>query len=709
MYKKRQIMNRPLINKLLMLFLALTVAACGEEPGGEVTGKDKLTANLETPTTVSGSRTELLANPVSLVWRTGDSFALIGNDGAKGSFALVSDAGSAEGSFKGTAAGTAPWYALYPDSAGVSLAGGALHFRLPAKQEYATGSIASGVFPAIAKIGSLKDAVQFKNLCSILCLQLTGPSVHVTGLTLHDLGGNMLWGDCAVALDGKEGTAEQTMTLTGGGNTLSMDVPGLVKLSSVTPTAFYFVVPAGALDRGFSLVVSTTNGDTYGIIQTQKPNTVGHSTILMMEAESVPSIPEPSDEKARGYYKDLFMDGGIGLTSRTDLPVAPYLGLEMEYFASRSTGNTKAEDTLIQNNIFIGSEEDLNGALLYPDNKPRFHCIYVNGGKSTQHGASLGEEGLNRLRTYVANGGAYVGTCAGALFSSKGYDSYAVTSTYLGIWPGHTYHTKTDSGNGVSNTYTSMTIEDNCPLLNYYKYGGDQRVDGVRHNGGCYMGNDETYPMPAGTEILMRYLTPGKDSTKLNGQVSAWAYKASPESGRLVVIGSHPEGVTSGEQRDLFAAMIRYAGDGAGVVTPKATLSKGETRRMNQGTEKNNPAYAPIGDRQYHHFNVNLPADAAELNITLTGLNTDCDLYLAVTNGRMAWLSDADYVLCGIGSAKELHIKNAAAGSWSIGVYCPAEIASALIKYTSSAHYYKYAGSVEALNGVSYEITADWN
>lgn len=32
-----------------------------------------------------------------------------------------------------------------------------------------------------------------------------------------------------------------------------------------------------------------------------------------------------------GYYKDIFMDGAVRLTSKKDLPVARYLGLSIEY------------------------------------------------------------------------------------------------------------------------------------------------------------------------------------------------------------------------------------------------------------------------------------------------------------------------------------------------------------------------------------------
>ena len=704
-------MNKTLSKILLTVAAVATVASCEiTRPEGEITptGDLVLTASLEMPVVAPETRTALKSDTTTVVWSANDAFALVSHNGSKSRFTLTSGAGTGNGTFSGSASGTAPWYALYPDSDDISISEGVLHFKLPATQAYASGTFAPGACPAIADVASVSDPLQFKNLCGLLCLQFMGPIVSVTKIVLHDLGGNMLWGDCAVTLDGKEGTADQTMTLTGGDNTLTLNLGAALTLTTSSPRQFFFVVPAGSFDRGFSVVVYTTAGDVYSVVQTQKANIAGRSQVVVMEKLSVPSVPEKANVQARGYYKDLFMDGGIGLTSRTSLPAADYLKLDWEFYASLATGKTTAIDTATQTAVFIGSDEDRNGNLLYPDGEPRFRCIYVNGGKSTQHGASLGEDGRNVIRKYYANGGGYVGTCAGCLISSKGYDSYSTTTTYFGIWPGHTYHTKTDSGAGVTDTYTSMTIEPGSALLNYYNYGNDMQINGVRHNGGCYMGNNSTYPVPAGTEILLRYLTPGPDSTKLNGQVSAWAYKASAESGRLVVIGSHPEGVSSGEQRDLFSAMIRYASDGNGIATSKGILSKGVTRRMNQGSEKNAPDFAPIGDKQYHHFTFELASRTPELVVTLRGIDTNTDLYLALANGRMAWLGDCDYVLCSSGANKSLHIRNVPAGTWSVAVYCPVTVTSTKTEYASGAYYYKYTGNTEVLNGVPYEISVNW-
>ncbi len=89
---------------------------------------------------------------------------------------------------------------------------------------------------------------------------------------------------------------------------------------------------------------------------------------------------------SQGYYKDIYMDGGIKLTSRQDLPAARRLDQSIEHFI---TGNDTPEspltlqDTIMQQKLFCGCETDLNGILLYPDGAPRFRMIYVNGGKAT--------------------------------------------------------------------------------------------------------------------------------------------------------------------------------------------------------------------------------------------------------------------------------------------------------------------------------------
>ena len=314
-------MNKTLSKILLTVAAMAAVASCEiNRPEVEIipAGEIRLTASLETPAVSPETRTALQSDTSTVVWSTNDAFALVSGNGGKSRFSLTSGAGTKTGTFTGTATGTAPWYALYPYSDDVSISDGAVHFKLPATQAYASGTFAPGSSPAVARLAATTDPLQFKNLCGLLCLQFTAPGVTVTKIVLHDLGGNMLWGDCSVALDGKEGTSEQTMTLTGGDNSLTLNMSGKVGLSSSTPRAFFFIVPPGAFDRGLSVVVHTTDAATYGVVQTQKNNTANRSNVVIMQKTAVPSIPESANEKARGYYKDLFM--AIPEMETQDLP-----------------------------------------------------------------------------------------------------------------------------------------------------------------------------------------------------------------------------------------------------------------------------------------------------------------------------------------------------------------------------------------------------
>ena len=123
----------------------------------------------------------------------------------------------------------------------------------------------------------------------------------------------------------------------------------------------------------------------------------------------------------RSYYKDVFLDAGVGLSSRKSLAAASYLGLSLEGICLSRSDATQ-EEIELQNEILGGNEEDVNGRLLYPDGQPRYRLLFVNGGSSKTHGKSLDEQSLENMRQFVQNGGSYVGTCAGAFFASNGYD-----------------------------------------------------------------------------------------------------------------------------------------------------------------------------------------------------------------------------------------------------------------------------------------------
>ena len=78
------------------------------------------------------------------------------------------------------------------------------------------------------------------------------------------------------------------------------------------------------------------------------------------------SLTSTGQNRADGFYKDIFMDSGIYLTSRVDLPAARFLNMSMEEFVSTShkdtttslsaidTGRTNCSSIIIGNSSATG-------------------------------------------------------------------------------------------------------------------------------------------------------------------------------------------------------------------------------------------------------------------------------------------------------------------------------------------------------------------
>jgi len=410
--------------------------------------------------------------------------------------------------------------------------------------------------------------------------------------------------------------------------------------------------------------------------------------------------------QGNGYYKDIFMDGGIYLTSRHDLPAQEHLGLTMDYFVAPSKKEAKLltrQDTIRQTKIFYGSEEDTNGVLLYPDGAPRFRMLYVNGGNSPSHGRSLGPDGRNRIRQYVAAGGSYVGTCAGAFIASEGVNTNRVrkqySKYYMGLYPGSVRRTLLRKNRPL------LQIEKRSPLLQYYDFDGDYLVKGVFHNTGCYIEESSLGEVPPQTEVLARYIFDDTDRVQINGKPSIWAYKENDKRGRVISCGSHPEGAEAGERMELMAAMILYAMDGNGQPIIKAKLAAGKTRLMDKRTEDNNPAFTRIGDRQYHHFTIDVPKKCSQAVITLKGVagEDNFDLTLCANRKELAFCGNATSKETSKGCNKTLVINKPKAGKWYVSVLCETTVTTHTGKYGT-----EYSGRTDVLNGVPYSIRVDY-
>lgn len=402
-----------------------------------------------------------------------------------------------------------------------------------------------------------------------------------------------------------------------------------------------------------------------------------------------------------GYYKELFMNGGIALTSRRTLPAADALGLKMEFYASATGEKISAVDTLAQQQIFCGYSEDSNGWLLYPDGAPRYRAIYVNGGHASTHAVSLTELGRKRIQEFVAAGGSYVGTCAGAYFATAGSKRNGKgvinRKIYLHLWPGIMHSTH------LNKSQTPLRIERKSPLLRYYDFGGDYVVDSVRHNGGGYALGEEVGALPEKTEVLARYVFKNNSKVQIDNKPAIWAYKGGENSGRAVLIGSHPEAIKRGERLELMSAALLYAMDGNAKPQVKGVLTPNQLREMCLKTEDNKPEYTRIGDRQYHHFEITVPKHCQRLVISLNGYKGEdnFDLTLCAKSKELAFAHNAPWKVETKGCNKELVIEKPKAGKWFISVYCATAVGSFVDEFGTT-----YTGRTDVLNGVPYSVKA---
>jgi len=394
-----------------------------------------------------------------------------------------------------------------------------------------------------------------------------------------------------------------------------------------------------------------------------------------------------------GYYMDVFMDGGLSLTSKQDLPSARALGLSIETLktAKKSQGFTFL-DTLAQKAAFIGDDNDSNGRILYPDGSPRYKMMFVNGGSGGGHGRSITEEGRANIRKYVSNGGSYLGNCAGAYVATTGTHT-KIHPEYIGIYPSICTNAK------LQDTYVSIDVPENSPMLRYADFGGDYHIDSVYHNGGCFMHYDD---LIEGSEILFNYNYPPKP---MHGNGAVWAYKANDRMGRVICCGPHPESAYTGEKLDMMTAMLAYAIEGNGAPRIKGELVNYKAREMVRSTEDNDPDYTKIGDRQYHHFYVNVPENTDTLRVALKSVRgmDDYDMNIYASYEGPAFRANAQYKNIKLGFDKVLTIVKPKAGKLYISVFCVTTVDSEDTFYGA-----RYSGRLDVLNGVPYLIEVQY-
>lgn len=606
--------------------------------------------------------------------------------------------------------------AIYPAERECTPGEGGLTVELPRRQRHISGGIDPGLL-TFAAVGDSSGRLDFKYLFSLLTVTVES-GLKIGSIHLVSNIDEPLWGPLSVALDDRfpttgmhgnpspernslllvmdesDGGTEGTEAFVTGPNSTVKD-GAIPSNGSGSASTYCFVVPAGSLREGFRLTLIDERG---GYMQRDFP---AASTIRaqcskageLAYREASEEIEIRTDILNKAFYKDIYMNSGLYLTTNDTLPVADFLNLEIEHMMD-ARNNPTAADYAAQDAVFIGSPEDLNGRLLYPDGAPRYRLFYVRGGSSSSHGLTLGSDGRDRFRAYVAGGGTYLGSCAGAYLATRGTSLDANSAgNYTGIWPGHCNSLTTKQ------IYPGHAIPPDSPILKYYDFGGDFYIDSVRHhNGPCFI----NYEYVPGTEVITRFDIP--DSTKMHGHPAIITWKKDKWWGRVTPCGSHPEQIPDGENLLLMAAMVRYNFDGVGIARVKGILHNGELRRMTKSTADHDPDYTKIGDRQCHHFVFALPEGARNIRVRLESL-AQYQLSLFLAKGTFAFSEDAQYRCEGIQTGKELFFPTLEAGTWYVGVQCE----SVPTVVTNHGKYGTEYSDTGILNGAPYTVKVSWD
>jgi len=171
-------------------------------------------------------------------------------------FNLVEGAGTKTATFHGE--GEASRYiAFYPHSMAPSMGSGeTIRFTLPATQNYAEGTFASGAFPMTAVAGS--NDLQFHNVCSVLRISMKGHN-EVTRIVFRSNDSSVkVRGKATVSLSDPSNPVLQLSS--DSCDSLVLSVPN-VKLTESEDTHFFLVLPPQTYKGGFSVRIYT--GERY--------------------------------------------------------------------------------------------------------------------------------------------------------------------------------------------------------------------------------------------------------------------------------------------------------------------------------------------------------------------------------------------------------------------------------------------------------------
>lgn len=238
------------INILSLASLFLVVSCNEEEQHGQTVCT--ILATIEQSSTRTALDDPDADGVYKTIWSSDDAIAVFSGNNAASEFKLTSGANTNTAEFEGNAASD-NMVAIYPYSIVKGRTGSTISVTLPEVQEYVSGNIPQGSYPMAAV--SDGAVLPFYNLCSVLRLRMFG-DLTVNSITFTP-------NDASTKASGNAtvNAADKMLTMSSNAkSTVKLNCANGVKLTR-TSTDFLMVVPAQKYTGGFTITISTDQGD----------------------------------------------------------------------------------------------------------------------------------------------------------------------------------------------------------------------------------------------------------------------------------------------------------------------------------------------------------------------------------------------------------------------------------------------------------------
>lgn len=278
--KKRK--NILILSVVAIAFIALS--GCGSEVADPTPSpkRETFTFRAMAYEQIGQTNTRTMLDGLTVKWMKNDECGLFQGTELNRKFINGSEDNLSDGTFTGELDPTQrkeTLYAYYPYSASVNKNAEVLNITLPKEQTFLNNSFGYGANPAAAK-GATGDKLQFKNLCGVIKVQLTGENIPLKSIEFIPHETRAVSGAATVNMSGDTPTLTMTASQKQG-----------VKLVEINTTldntikAFYIVLPVGEY-AGFDLKL-TNNLDKIITKSSQKILSVKRSTVTAMASLSI--------------------------------------------------------------------------------------------------------------------------------------------------------------------------------------------------------------------------------------------------------------------------------------------------------------------------------------------------------------------------------------------------------------------------------------